>query len=125
MTAVIRSCGRCGAGLLEGSNFCRWCGARHDGDLTAGLRSQTSLTFPHPIISPEQRPPVNLAYHTVSGPLVKAIGDNVSSTLKLQHQDRFVRGLIQALVSIPIWLMFILLSPFDAYAAAKNVIRGG
>jgi hypothetical protein len=49
----------------------------------------------------------------------------VSATLTVPRRDRFLRSVIQALVSIPIWLIFVLLSPFDAYAAAKNVTKGG
>jgi hypothetical protein len=30
---------------------------------------------------------------------------------------------IQALISVPVWLIIVLLSPFDAYAAAKAVAR--
>lgn len=122
-TTVLTACRTCGTGLLEGNNFCRWCGAPRKSDLT--VRLQTSLTTPHPVHSPEQRGGFNSTYHLVSGPLVEAIAENVSSTLTLQHRDRFLQCLIQALVSIPIWLMFVLLSPFDAYAAAKNVTKGG
>jgi hypothetical protein len=28
-----------------------------------------------------------------------------------------------ALVSVPIWLMIVLLSPLDAYAAARSLVR--
>jgi hypothetical protein len=114
----------CGEGLPEGNNFCRWCGARHEGDLKVRPQSQTRLTSPHLIPSPEKRRAFNSPYHPVSGPLVQAIAENVSATLTLQRRDRFLQNVIQALVSIPIWLMFILLSPFDAYAAAKNVTKG-
>jgi hypothetical protein len=31
---------------------------------------------------------------------------------------------VAALLSIPLWLMIVLLSPLDAYAAAKNLSRG-
>jgi hypothetical protein len=36
---------------------------------------------------------------------------------------RVVRAVVQALVSIPIWLMIVLLSPVDAYVAAKSISR--
>lgn len=124
-TAALTACRKCGTGLHERNNFCRWCGARQESDLTVRLRSQTSLTSTHSIPSPEQRRAFNSPYHLVSGPLVKAIAENVSATLTLPRRDRFLQGVIQALVSIPIWLMFVLLSPFDAYAAAKRVTRGG
>lgn len=123
-TSVLTACRTCGAGLPESNNFCRWCGAHQEGDLKVRRQSQTRLTSPHLIHSPEQRRAFNSPYHPVSGPLVQAIAENVSSTLTLQRRDRLVQGVIQALVSIPIWLMFVLLSPFDAYTAAKNVTRG-
>jgi hypothetical protein len=61
-------------------------------------------------------------YHSVSGPLVRAIADNLTANLRSQRRERFVRRVIQALVSIPIWLVFVLLSPFDAYAAAQTLL---
>jgi hypothetical protein len=40
-----------------------------------------------------------------------------------EPMGRVVRAVIQALVSIPIWLMIVLLSPVDAYVAAKSISR--
>jgi hypothetical protein len=34
--------------------------------------------------------------------------------------SRLVKKAIFALISIPIWVIIVLLSPFDAYAAAKS-----
>lgn len=124
-TTTLTACAACGVGLLEGNTFCRWCGARRESDLTVRLRPHTSLTSLHQIRSPQQRCAVNSLCHLVSGPLVKAIAENVSATLTVPRRDQFLRSVIQALVSIPIWLIFVLLSPFDAYAAAKNVTNGG
>jgi hypothetical protein len=40
-----------------------------------------------------------------------------------ENQSPFVRRVILALISIPIWLIIVLLSPLDAYAAVKNLSR--
>jgi hypothetical protein len=61
-------------------------------------------------------------YHRVSGPLVEAVVANVASG-QLGEQGRLMRRLMLALISLPIWLMIVLLSPLDAYAAAKNLLR--
>lgn len=122
-TMVVTACRTCGVRLHEGNNFCRWCGAPQASDLT--VRLQTSLTTPHPVHLPEQCCGFNSTYHLVSGPLVKAIAETVPATLALQRRDRFLQGVIQTLVLVPIWLMFVLLSPFDAYAAARNLTKGG
>jgi hypothetical protein len=61
-------------------------------------------------------------YHRVSGPLVSAVIAGVASG-ELHDQGRWMRRAMLALISLPIWLMIVLLSPLDAYAAAKNLLR--
>jgi hypothetical protein len=63
------------------------------------------------------------SYRRVSGPLVKALVAGVSRGRAAEPSGRVVRSLVQALVSVPIWLMIVLLSPFDAYVAAKSISR--
>jgi hypothetical protein len=58
----------------------------------------------------------------VSGPLVSAVIASVSAGSQ-ETQSQFVKRAILALISIPIWLIIVLLSPLDAYAAAKNLSR--
>jgi hypothetical protein len=79
--------------LLESDKFCRWCGA-------AQVYTTTRL------------------YHPISGPLVEAmVGAGSKETSALCGS--FTRRLVLALISIPIWMLIILLSPLDAYASAK------
>jgi hypothetical protein len=61
-------------------------------------------------------------YRRVSGPLVSAVVSGVSANSP-QVSNRFTQRAVFALISIPIWLIIVLLSPFDAYAAAKNLSR--
>jgi predicted amidophosphoribosyltransferase len=120
---TVKTCRACTAGLFDDDNFCRWCGAPQYGDLTVSRRSHISLTSLYQIAPSDQMRPIS-TYHTVSGPLVRAITENMSASLTAQSRQRYVQTVIQALVSIPIWLVFVLLSPFDAYLAAKNITKG-
>jgi hypothetical protein len=61
-------------------------------------------------------------YRRVSGPLVSAVVAGVSASSP-QPYSRFMKRAILTLISIPIWLIIVLLSPLDAYAAAKNLLR--
>lgn len=63
------------------------------------------------------------AYRRVSGPLVNAIAEGAWGGVSSYLNNRIVRRLIAALISIPIWLIIILLSPFDAYVTARTVIK--
>ncbi|GEM_PF-856067 len=63
------------------------------------------------------------AYHKVSGSLVQQIAANFSHRLLSQTRNLLMQRTVLALVSIPIWLLIVLLSPLDAYAAAKSVTR--
>jgi len=123
-TMAVRACRVCGSGLPEHDSFCRWCGARQTGDFGANRRSHIRHRSLHQVPSPDQAPSPTSRYHPVSGPLVTAIAENLEANLASQRRERFVRRVIQALVSIPIWMVFVLLSPFDAYATAKNVTKG-
>jgi hypothetical protein len=62
-------------------------------------------------------------YRTISGPLVKSATGRLAAKKTGRLKGRWSRGLILALISIPIWLMIVLLSPFDAYAAARATVK--
>jgi hypothetical protein len=59
--------------------------------------------------------------HRVSGSLIGALTNGVSASATDYPLNRGVRRVIAVLISIPIWLIIILLSPLDAYTAAKAV----
>ena len=63
------------------------------------------------------------AYHKVSGSLVQQMASNFSNRFISRTRNLLMQKTVIALVSIPIWLLIILLSPLDAYAAAKAVTR--
>ena len=115
MTVAVKACSACSGQLLESDRFCRWCGETQPhaaSDQLAVARYTTSLLV---------QAKSNL-YHRISGPLVSAVVAGVASG-ELPDQSRWMRRFLLALISLPIWLMIVLLSPLDAYAAAKNLLR--
>jgi hypothetical protein len=61
--------------------------------------------------------------HRVSGPLVSAVVTTLATGPASAAEVAVCHGGGRA-ASIPLWLMIVLLSPLDAYAAAKNLSRG-
>lgn len=128
-TVAVKACVACSGGLLEYDRFCRWCGARQCDSTTscdetvaneAALLDSTSSPLTTSRLAAVDRS--NL-YRRVSGPLVSAVVAGVSADAKAQSRNRLIGSAILALISVPIWLIIILLSPFDAIAAAKNLLR--
>lgn len=123
-TVAIKPCRSCGAGLIDGSKFCRSCGVAQ-GD-TLPPSSQPTISVAHA----EPEPLVHYAttrlsqlklYHPVSGPLVNAVVAGVPASAQHSPAGGFSKRMLLALMAIPIWLMIILLSPLDAYASAKII----
>jgi hypothetical protein len=129
-TVTVKACTMCNGGLLEYDKFCRWCGQRQPGSvMTSGQLNDAQLTDSASIkLSPFTTSALERAdakaglYRSVSGPLVNAVVAGVSANSP-QLYSRFMKRAIMPLISIPIWLIILLLSPLDAYAAAKNLLR--
>jgi hypothetical protein len=126
ITVAVKACASCGGGLLEYDKFCRWCGARQldfmASDQAGGVPSMNPASkglSPYTTSALDQ--PSGLL-NRVSGPLVSAVIASVSAGSP-ERQSQFVKRAILALISVPIWLIIVLLSPLDAYAAAKNLLR--
>ena len=129
-TVAVKACTSCGSGLLEHDKFCRWCGARQpalDGSTInaaqvapMGYDASFSAVGATVAITADARTDV---YRRVSGPLVNAVVTGALSAPASDNQSAFIKQMILALISIPIWLIIVLLSPLDAYAAVKNLAR--
>jgi ribosomal protein L40E len=127
-TLSVKACRACSAALLERDRFCRLCGTRQpepDAPLDDGrsteLRPQDSKRVQMATL-PIEAEHFDI-YRSVSGPLVKAVVAGVNANATSQLNNRFLRRAVLALVSLPIWLIILLLSPLDAYAAARSVCR--
>lgn len=136
-TLTVKACNACRGGLLERDKFCRWCGSPQAHSLrpladcqdrvpSLSLSPYTTSALNREApnqATPNQATPASRTYSSVSGPLVRALIAGVSGGRSTEAEGRVVRSIVQALVSVPIWLMIVLLSPIDAYVAAKSISR--
>jgi hypothetical protein len=117
-TVSLKACSACSSGLLERDKFCRWCGARQPVREAADeCLASVSATV---ALSTGPRAEV---YHRVSAPLVNAVVTGALAGPAIENQSRALKRVILALISVPIWLIIVLLSPLDAYAAVKSLAR--
>ena len=129
-TVAIRACGACRGGLLESDRFCRWCGT-HQSDISADRRPVPEAALYEgnnstPLYTTSALQEVNAKpglYHSVSGPLVRAVIAGIPVGASGQLYSHMLRKAVLALVSVPIWMIIVLLSPLDAYVAAKAISR--
>jgi hypothetical protein len=123
-TVAIKSCVACASGLLEHDRFCRWCGVQQPGIATlcepAAYKTATlTATLSTGLTSGARAE----TYHRVSGPLVEAVLTGALAGRSINNQSPVLKRMIPALIGIPIWLIIVLLSPLDAYAAVRNLAR--
>ncbi|MFY9555968.1 MAG: hypothetical protein WAV47_14760 [Blastocatellia bacterium] len=125
ITVEVKACASCASGLLERDKFCRWCGARQPFLFHGNTRDLQTIAdspsqYATSVLSISERSEV---YRRVSAPLVSAVVTGALASSSNQIQSRVVKRMILALISIPIWLIIVLLSPLDAYAAVKGLAR--
>lgn len=135
-TEKIKPCYLCGFGLLERNRFCRQCGAKQAAEsapVAAEPKAESSGMVLREVGGVSRSYDTSListagiegsSYHSVSGPLVNALIDRMSSDPPAGFCGRLARKTLSALISITIWLIIVLLSPIDAYAASKSVWAG-
>ena len=127
-TAAVRGCVSCPAGILDSDKFCRWCGASQSAIAAGGgvsvertaIVSGVPWSYMTKAIEPRDTPN---SFHRVSGPLVSAVVATLATGPASHARESFSARAIAALLSFPLWLIIVLLSPLDAYAAAKNLSR--
>lgn len=127
-TATVKGCVSCAAGILDSDQFCRWCGASQNA--IAASREISVEGSPIVLGAPwsyatkaiEPLDALN-TFHRVSGPLVSAVVATIATGPASHARESVAARAIAALLSFPLWLIIVLLSPLDAYAAAKNLSR--
>jgi hypothetical protein len=113
------------ADLMDERGAVAACGVRRDGAtetretpaslaLTLGL-DETPAYATTPLTSEMLRRPI-------SGPLVASVTGSLHVPTTAQLRSRWSRSLLLALTSLSIWVMIVLLSPLDAYAAARVTV---
>jgi hypothetical protein len=123
-TLAISPCWSCRAGIPEEQNFCRWCGAnQNDSDpATVTVRVGVAAEPDGAAKYVTTRLDKQTLYHPVSAPLVRAV---VQGLPDVSHTSAgtLTKRMLLALMTVPIWVMIILLSPLDAYTSAKVIAR--
>jgi hypothetical protein len=115
-TKDLRLCDVCRAEPHERDKFCRRCGARlvasgvTQSAVAASSSARATSSFPQDM------------YLMFSGRLLAAVVTGISPRISPLH-NRLFKWLISALLSIPILLIIVLLSPLDAYATAKTISK--
>lgn len=127
-TAAIKACEGCAEAILDRDKFCRWCGALQramTASLSAAVDSRPiALSETSRYLTTELVPLApTTSLHRVSGPLLSAVVATLSTGPVSKPRRSLFATAVAALLSFPLWLMIVLLSPLDAYAAAKNLSR--
>lgn len=113
-TIGFRRCCRCTAELRDRDKFCRHCGVRQ----SHCYATSTDLAhLAHNETQSLQRCSEN--YTTYSGQLIRIVAESMSARTSAQNAHGWLKRLICTLITIPIWMLIVMLSPLDAYAAAK------
>ena len=114
-TAALRSCHECGHELRSRDRYCRRCGVRQP-DQTVALEIATLVTGRlAPGFAAKSAP----VYRSFSSSLVNAITAGVTTSATARMDNPVAKNLVFALISLPIWLLIVLLSPLDAWAATR------
>src|SRR5262245_32811228 len=113
-TTGLKSCNNCSRELREGDRFCRRCGANQNG------RPASESSYPTESKYRTSRLPEADNCHRFSGSLMKSLVGSVSVRAS-RINNRYAKIVISLLAAAPLWLLLVLLAPFDAYAAARSI----
>jgi hypothetical protein len=112
-TVDLRLCQACSAEMRNQDRFCRRCGVRQTGEISP---PQENTARPACDTSRLQAD----AFRSLSASLLTAVAEGAQAgTARLNSSC--ARSAVSFLILIPLWLMIVLLSPFDAYATAKAI----
>src|SRR5262245_57059143 len=116
-TAGLKSCNDCSRELREGDRFCRRCGANQYGRPAGGVVGRGRRLASEYRTS---RLPEPDDCRRFSGSLMKSLVGSVSVRAS-RINSRLAKFRLSMLVAPPLWLVMLLLSPFDAYVAARSI----
>jgi hypothetical protein len=114
-TADLIQCHACYTQQLRPDKFCRQCGANQRVKIASVDKDARTTTLP-------SNPIHDASY---SGAFVKLTTGSVSARPSSSFAGDWMIGLAGALIAVPLWFMIILLSPLDAYVAARAIVRRG
>src|SRR5438034_481563 len=120
-TLLLRQCRNCGSPLSTAYRFCRWCGTNQIAlpvpATRRDLRKDASLDS---VASNESSPP---AYVSVSALLVSSVMQGALAVRTGRPDSRIATKAIGVLIFVPLWMMIMMISPFEAYFVSKSIVR--
>ena len=120
-TAGLKRCFSCNAEQRARDKFCRQCGISQRVEIASTAINSDWLSCE------TGRLPVATRYDSFSGALVSLVTMSMSARASAHSSsvfgNRWARRLASALVAFPLWLMIVLLSPLDAYVAARAIVK--
>ncbi len=119
-TAGLKQCRVCNAEQRAHDQFCRQCGVRQRPAIASAGNTDWSACATVPL-------PAATRCDSFSGALINLVAVGVSARAALFSSslagNRWASRLASALVAVPLWLMIVLLSPLDAYIAARAIAK--
>jgi len=128
-TTGFKHCQVCSAAQIDRDKFCRRCGASQShrvesiNCITGSAAGAVVGMADKSVCETEPLSGGRNLLGSYSGRLVGAVTQELSEQTSRRGADRWARLLISILVAAPLWLMIVLLSPLDAYVAAKNLAK--
>ncbi len=117
-TVAIKQCPTCAGELLARDRFCRHCGVnQNDSCVTEALTSNLPGFETRPL--GDER----AIYQSLSGTLVNIVARGLSAKSLSYCAGRGSTRVVAVIATIPIWLLIVLLSPMEAYAAARTITK--
>jgi len=128
-TTDFRRCKACGAAQRDRDKFCRRCGVSQS--LPSEPLNCMTGDGADSVVGSADRSGRETALLTggatlrrsYSGKLVGIVTNELSEHTSTFRANRWAMLLISMLVAAPLWLMIVLLSPLDAYIAAKDLAK--
>jgi hypothetical protein len=124
-TSGFNHCQGCGAAQIDRDKFCRRCGVSQSRGVELSNYSPDSGAIAAGAPGCATAPLSGCAAprRSYSGPLINIVTKQLSEQASPFRANRLAMLLISILVAAPLWLIIVLLSPLDAYVAAKDIAK--
>jgi hypothetical protein len=124
-TSGFNHCQGCGAAQIDRDRFCRRCGVSQSRGLEPSNYNTDSgaIAACAPSYATAPLPGGAAPRRSYSGPLINVVTKQLSEQTASFRANHLAMLLISILVAAPLWLMIVLLSPLDAYAAVKDFAK--
>jgi hypothetical protein len=106
--ALTEQCHNCSNWTIPGDKFCRKCGTRRETGPTVESTCETTA------LRADERVSGSLSSRSIS-----RFQHRVVETTGSLHLNRAGGFVVAMLISIPMWLLIVMLSPIEAYSCAR------